>query len=82
MKPDKKKMATISQTTISNAFWRMKSFVLIRISLKFIPKGPIDNKPALCQLMAWRRTGDKPLPEPMMAYFTEAYMRHLASMSY
>ena len=30
--------------------------------------------------MAWRRTGDKPLFEPMMAYFTEAYMPHSASM--
>ena len=23
--------------------------------------------------MAWRRTGDKPLPEPMMTQFTDAY---------
>ena len=48
----------------------------IRISLKFGPKGPIDNKAALVQVMAWRRTGDKPLPEPMPTQFTEAYMRH------
>ena len=40
--------------------------VLIGISLKFVPKGPIDNIPALAQIMAWRRPGDKPLPEPMM----------------
>ena len=32
--------------------------------------------------MAWRRLSDKPLSEPMMAYFTDAYMRHSASMSY
>ena len=32
--------------------------ILIRISLKFVPKGPIDNKPALVQAMAWRRIGD------------------------
>ena len=32
--------------------------------------------------MAWRRIGDKPLSEPMMALFTDAYMRHSASMSY
>ena len=37
-----------------------------RISLKFVPKGPINNKPALVQIMAWRRPGDKPLSEPMM----------------
>ena len=37
---------------------------------------PIDNKPALVHIMAWRRTGDKPLPEPMMTQFTDAYMWH------
>ena len=48
----------------------------IQISLKFVPRGPIDNKLALVQEMAWRRTGDKPLPEPMITQFTDAYMRH------
>ena len=38
----------------------------IKISLKFVPKGPINNIPALVQIMAWRRSGDKPLSEPMM----------------
>ena len=50
--------------------------MLIQISLKFVPKGPIDNKSALVQVMAWRRTGDKPLPETMMTQFTDAYMQH------
>ena len=36
------------------------------ISLQFVPKGPINNIPALVQIMAWRRPGDKPLSEPMM----------------
>ena len=36
------------------------------ISLKFVPKGSINNNPALFQIMAWRRPGDKPLSEPMM----------------
>ena len=39
---------------------------MIRITLKFVPKGPIDNNPALVQIMAWRRPGDKPLSEPKM----------------
>ena len=38
----------------------------IEISLKFVPKGPIDNIPALVWIMAWRRPGDKSLSEPMM----------------
>ena len=40
--------------------------VLIKISLKFVPKGPINNIPALVQIMAWRWPGDKPLSESMM----------------
>ena len=38
-----------------------------RISLKFVPQVRINNIPALVQIMAWRRPGDKPLSEPMMA---------------
>ena len=41
-----------------------------KISLKFVPKGPINNIPALVQIMAWRRPGDKPLSEPMMVSVT------------
>ena len=50
--------------------------ILIRISLKFVARSPIDDKPALVQVMAWCRTGDKSLPELMLIQFTEAYMRH------
>ena len=42
-------------------------YILIKISLKFVPKGPINNIPALVQIMARHRPGDKPLSEPMMA---------------
>ena len=42
-------------------------WILIKISLKFVPKGPINNNiPTLVQIMAWHRPGDKPLSEPMM----------------
>ena len=40
--------------------------ILIQISLKFDPKGPIHNIPTLVQIMTWHRPGDKPLSEPMM----------------
>ena len=40
--------------------------ILIKISLKFVPEGPINNIPALVQIMAWRRSGDRPLSGPMM----------------
>ena len=36
------------------------------ISLKFVPKGPINYISALVQTMAWHRPGDTPLSEPMM----------------
>ena len=64
-------------------FFHENCYILIKFSLKYVRKGPIDNtrKPALVQIMAWRRPGDKPLSETMMAQFTDAYMRHSASMS-
>ena len=40
-----------------------------KISLKFVPKGPINNIPALVQIMAWRRPGGKPLFEAMVVSF-------------
>ena len=40
--------------------------ILIKISLKFVPKDPVNNIPAWVQIMAWRRPGGKPLFEPMM----------------
>ena len=42
-------------------------WISIKISLKFIPKRAIYNIPALVQIMAWRRLGDKRLSEPMIA---------------
>ena len=29
----------------------------IQISLKLVPRSPVDNKTALVQVMAWRRIG-------------------------
>ena len=40
--------------------------ISIKISPNFVPKGPIDNIPALIQIMAWRRRGDKLLSGTMM----------------
>ena len=51
-------------------------YILIKISLKYVPSSSIDNTPGLVQVMAWRRTGDKPLPEPVRTPFTDPYMRH------
>ena len=40
--------------------------ILIRISLQFVPRVPINDIPALVQIMAWCRPGNKPLSETMM----------------
>ena len=56
-------------------------WISIKILLKFVPKGQIYKSPALFQIMAWRRPGDKPLSEIMVVRFTDAYMRHSTSMS-
>ena len=44
-----------------------KIWISIKISFKSVPSGPINNIPALVQIMAWRHPGDKPLSESMMA---------------
>ena len=63
------KMAAISQTTHSNTFSWMKLLrISIEISLNFVPKGAINNIPALVQIMATRHSGNKPLSEPMLVY--------------
>ena len=49
-------------------------WIPIKISLKFVPKGRVNNIPALVQIMAWRRPCND-------GKFTDAYMRHSASMS-
>ena len=48
-------------------FLNENAWISIKISLKSVPDGLINNIPALVQIMAWRRQGDKPLFEPVMA---------------
>ena len=42
-------------------FVNEKFCILMKISLKSVPKGPIDINQALIQIMAWRQIGAKPL---------------------
>ena len=70
-------MAAILADDISKRFFfHEKLRILIEISLKFVPKGPIDNNPALVEIMACCLIGDKSLSEPMLTRFTDAYMLH------
>ena len=71
------KMSTILADGIFKSIFMNENYrILIQISLKSVPRSPISNKPALIQVMAWCRTGPKPLPEPMMTQFTDTYMHH------
>ena len=56
----------LADDTFKRIFLNENIGISITISLKFVPKGPINNIPALVQVMAWRRPGDKPLTEPMV----------------
>ena len=56
-------------------FLNKNIWISIKISLEFVPKGPINNIPALVQIMAWRRPGGKPLSEPMrVSLLTHIYV--------
>ena len=66
-------VAILADNIFKCIFLNENDRIPIQISLKFVPRSPIDNKPALIQVMAWRRPGDKPLPETMMTLFTYAY---------
>ena len=57
-------------------FFNENDRIQIRISLKFVPRSPSDYKPALVQVMPWRQTGDKPLPELVLTQFIVSYMPH------
>ena len=53
-------MAAIFSDIFKAVFFYGNCCILIEISLKFVPHGPIDDIPTLVQIMAWRRSGDKP----------------------
>ena len=62
------KMAAILADAIFKCiFLNENNIIPIQISLKFIHRSPLDNKPALVRVIVWRQVGDKPLHEPMMA---------------
>ena len=69
-------VAIVAGDNFKCIFLNENDSIPIQISQKFVPRSSIDKKPALVQVMAWRRTGDKPLPELMLTQFTDVYMWH------
>ena len=68
--------ANLADNIFKCIFFNGNDRILIQISLKFVPRSPINNKAALVQVMAWRQRDVKSLSEPMMTQFIDAYMRH------
>ena len=60
-------MAVIDLIVLKFIFVYEIFLILIEIEMKFVWKGPINNKPSSVQIIAWRQTGAKQLSEPMMA---------------
>ena len=47
-------------------FFNENISIVIKISLKLVPKNSINNNPALVQITTWRRAGDKLLSESIV----------------
>ena len=58
--------ALFAEDIFKLTFLNEKDCILIEISLKLVPHGPIDNKSSLAQVMACRLTGSKPLSKPVL----------------
>ena len=71
--------AILADDILKCIFLNENDRIPIKISLKFVPKRPLD-KSALVQVMALRRTDAKSLPELMMTQFIDVYMRHSGEM--
>ena len=64
--PPRTKWPPFTDDNFKGIFLNENVSTVIKISLKFVSTGPINNIPALIQIMAWHRTDDKPLSEPVM----------------
>ena len=60
-------MATIFADNILKPISLEINSILSQITLMCVPKGKTKNKLSMVQIKAWRRIGDKPLSEQMMA---------------
>ena len=52
-------MADILNAYIFKCIFQIETRILIQFSLYCVHEGPIDNRAALVQAVAWRQTGDK-----------------------
>ena len=62
----RKKISHLADDTFKHIFLNENVRIYNTISPNFVPDCPINNIPALVQIMAWRRPGDKPLSAQMI----------------
>ena len=67
--------AIVADGTFKCIFLNGNFWIQNKISLRYVPQGLIDNMAALVQIMAWHLLGAKPLSEPMLVCFTDAYVQ-------
>ena len=65
--------AIFSDGILKIVFWKEKDGIWIEYLLKFVPRGSVNIKPILFQIIAWYQTSDKLLFEHMVAYFPDTY---------
>ena len=66
--------ANLADNIFKCNFINEKFWISNRIPLKFVPRGPTDNRPAFIWVMAWHRLSDKPLSEPMLTQLRQPHM--------
>ena len=60
-------------TKMATIFLNKNDRIMIKISLKFVPRSPTDNKPVLVQVMAWCWIRHKPISETVLTQFSDAW---------
>ena len=65
-------MVTILLDDIFKSNWII--LIQIKMLLHIVPKGLIDNKPLLIQVMAWCRIGNNLLHESILTQFSDIYI--------
>ena len=72
--PPDKMAVILADDNLKCIFLNGNDIIPIRIPQKLVPRGPINNKAVLVQVMARRRTGETTLPELMLTLFTDVYI--------
>ena len=67
---------TYRSIIVYSIFHGLLIYISIRISLKCVPRVPMNNRTGLVHVMAWHCTDNQPLPETMTTPLADAYMRY------